>query len=284
MHALWTDEASTAIGEIARRHGFSDEAGRAMADALSAGSGSMAQFGHHELGGMGQWSRGGMLMIGDMFNHGLKARVGGLADDLSAAMASGAITARRPAPGQSSLGFANWWPEELGVPSATGAQNGQRYAVFPGTGRLAIERDGRVRIYDVGDHNIGGAGQQQGGGDSLSFSTDRGSIGVHDLREVGAATVEPDRAADVAPSPRSEPEPQPSFAPAPSTPWTRETEGAAAPAPSARPDELRTAAARPSDAASDPIELIRKLAALRDAGVLTDDEFQAKKTELLARI
>lgn len=57
--------------------------GRVMLAALVAGHGSQAQFNHPELGGLGQWSRGGMLMIGDMFNNGLKARVDALASDLS---------------------------------------------------------------------------------------------------------------------------------------------------------------------------------------------------------
>jgi hypothetical protein len=33
-----------------------------------------------------------------------------------------------------------------------------------------------------------------------------------------------------------------------------------------------------------PVEAIRQLAELRDAGLITDEEFQMKKTELLARI
>lgn len=37
-------------------------------------------------------------------------------------------------------------------------------------------------------------------------------------------------------------------------------------------------------AASDPVEEIRKLGELRDAGLITDEEFLAKKTELLMRI
>jgi hypothetical protein len=46
--------------------------------------------------------------------------------------------------------------------------------------------------------------------------------------------------------------------------------------------------AEPVDTASaalpDVTEHLTKLAALRDAGVLTEDEFAAKKTELLARV
>ena len=37
-------------------------------------------------------------------------------------------------------------------------------------------------------------------------------------------------------------------------------------------------------AGADPLEQIRKLAELRDAGLLTEAEFEAKKTELLRRV
>jgi len=59
------------VGEIAKRHGFSEAAGQALADALRSGGGRQAQFNHPELGGMGQWSQGGMLMIGEMNNDEL---------------------------------------------------------------------------------------------------------------------------------------------------------------------------------------------------------------------
>ena len=42
-----------------------------MVRALMEGNGSQAQFSHPDLGGMGQWSQGGMIMVGDMFNEGL---------------------------------------------------------------------------------------------------------------------------------------------------------------------------------------------------------------------
>lgn len=35
---------------------------------------------------------------------------------------------------------------------------------------------------------------------------------------------------------------------------------------------------------SDPIDQIRKLAELRDAGILTTEEFEAKKADLLSRM
>ena len=282
MLAQWTKDGSREIGEIARRHGFSEEAGRAMADALAAGAGAMAQFHHPDLGGMGQWSRGGMLMIGDMFNNALKGQVAGLASDLSDAIGRGAIAAKRPADGEASSGYGWWWPEELGRPTSAGAQNGRRYAVFPDKSRLAIESDGRVTVYDTGDCRIGGASQQQGGGSTLSFSTDRGSVGVEAFHEVRETSTQNERAAG---------DQEPGH-PAPAEPAThaaKERSEPASPAdwrPSSPPPSSGSAVSSSSGSAhsGDPVELIRKLATLKEAGVLTDEEFQAKKTELLARI
>ncbi len=44
------------------------------------------------------------------------------------------------------------------------------------------------------------------------------------------------------------------------------------------------AVAAPTAPVSDVAAQLRQLAELRDAGILTDDEFAAKKTELLARM
>lgn len=71
------------IALIAQRHGFSTEAAREMLDALAAGHGKMAQFKHAEFAGHGQWIRGGMTMVSDMFNEDLKARVDALCTDLA---------------------------------------------------------------------------------------------------------------------------------------------------------------------------------------------------------
>jgi hypothetical protein len=170
---------SDSIAEIARRHGFSADAARAVADALGHGGGRMAQFNHPELGGMGQWSAGGMLMIGDMFNRALKARVDALCRDL-AAMPASAQSDVEQRPGQTK----HWWPDGLGTPSATGAQNDMRYACFPDQRRVAVMQAGRVRVYDTGDHRIGGFSQQQSSAQSLSFSSDRGTVRLEELQEV----------------------------------------------------------------------------------------------------
>ena len=48
----------------------------------------MAQFNHPEFAGSGQWMRGGMTMVSDMFNNSLKGRVDGLCSELSNVVAS----------------------------------------------------------------------------------------------------------------------------------------------------------------------------------------------------
>ena len=191
-------EGQDEILRIASMTGFSEGAVRAMVEALRAGGGTMAQFDHPELGGFGQWSSGGMLMIGDMFNNSLKGRVAHLADMASAALYEGRLPVRQnqgqgqgmgmgqvQSQGMGGMGFGfgggGWWPDELGQPSSSGSQNGVRYAVFPGTRRLALDTGSGVRVYDTGDHQIGGVSQQQGGTSSLRFTSQFGTIAAEDL-------------------------------------------------------------------------------------------------------
>ena len=105
------------VEELRQQHRFSSEAVADLVRALVAGRGTMAQFDHPELGGRGQWVQGGMIMIGDMFNHALKARV----DALCAGLAG--IVREEAAPGLQAGGRSSeaWWPEGLGVPASAGS-------------------------------------------------------------------------------------------------------------------------------------------------------------------
>jgi hypothetical protein len=76
------------INDLARRFGVSVDAVMKLLQALVNSNGTMAQFDHPELGGAGQWMPGGMTMVGDMFNHGLKAKVDGLCSELSQILAA----------------------------------------------------------------------------------------------------------------------------------------------------------------------------------------------------
>jgi hypothetical protein len=73
-----------AVGEIANRTGFTKDAVTSMLFSVIAGRGRMAQFRHPEFGGSGQWMAGGAIVISDMFNNALKARVDALCNELSA--------------------------------------------------------------------------------------------------------------------------------------------------------------------------------------------------------
>jgi hypothetical protein len=81
-------------------------------------------------------------------------------------------------------GGEKWWPDDLGQPSTSGSQNGMRYAFFPDKQRLLIERDGKLTTYDSGDHQIGGVSQQGGGGSSLTFTSQKGSVDLSQLKQV----------------------------------------------------------------------------------------------------
>ncbi|MDO9293321.1 MAG: SHOCT domain-containing protein [Hydrogenophaga sp.] len=71
------------LNDIAQRHGFSFDATLSMLESVINGNGSMAQFNHPEFSGSGQWMRGGMTMVSDMFNNYLKGRVDNLCSELS---------------------------------------------------------------------------------------------------------------------------------------------------------------------------------------------------------
>jgi hypothetical protein len=262
-----TSHASQAVQNLAQRYGVSADAVRTLLYAVSAGSGTMAQFYHPELGGGGQWMQGGMTMVGDMFNHGLQALVSGLCSELSNLLASQQVFV--PVPVHAGGGFMAsgnaWWPAELGNPSSSGGQNDARYAYFPHVQRLAIDRGGQVTIYDALDHQIGGVQQQQGGAyGSLSFSSQRGTFTVESLPVVSPAQHQPP-----APAPYQSSAPvyeQPNYQPAPAF-----QSPAAAVSGNAQGHDAILAA-------------LEKLGDLHHRGILSEDEFRSKKADLLSRL
>ena len=273
-----TPEGLRRVAQAAERHGVSLDAAIALLAALIEGNGSQAQFNHPELGGMGQWSRGGMIMIGDMFNHGLKARVDALCNELAGLLREQpSLAAATQSQSQSQSGggvslfvagsgsASQWWPAELGSPASTGAQNNLRYAFFPGPRRLAIEQEGRVRLYDTGERQLSGFSQQQGGDQSLTFTSQFGLVRLADLELVHPRE---DRPPSRSPASGSAAPPRQTPATAPAA-GSVAASGATPAAPLAREDILNT---------------IERLAELRRKDILTEEEFSAKKTELLARL
>lgn len=184
------------LERIAKRHDVSVEAVEHLLTAMTASGGTQAQFNHPELGGMGQWSGGGMIMVGDMFNNGLKAKVAAMCSEVAGLVSSGKVerdTSRRSQSQDQGYGetdraafrsAGDWWPQNLGPASSTGSQNDLHYAFFPESRRLAIKVGGRITLYDTKDHHIGGVSQQQSTGQSLSFTSQHGPVKVSDLEVV----------------------------------------------------------------------------------------------------
>jgi hypothetical protein len=46
-----------------------------------------------------------------------------------------------------------------------------------------VMRSDRVRVYDTGEHQIGGFSQQQSGTQNLTFSSQLGTVRLEDLKE-----------------------------------------------------------------------------------------------------
>lgn len=272
MHQL-TPEGQRIVNDIAQRCGFSPDAVTHMLFAVLNGNGSMAQFSHPEFGGSGQWMKGGMLMLGDMFNYSLKGSVDALCSELSEILAnqpdllrSGSFQSQSQSGGaqQSQVAGApmgesnlfvpdpadHWWPRDLGQPSATGNQNNARYAYFANSHRLAVETNGQVWVYHTLDHQIGGFSQQQGVGESILFTSQNGTVNLSSLPVISIDGQAPAQ-------------PQPAAAPS----------ATSAPISSVSPAQE-----------GDIFSAIERLGDLRAKGILTDDEFTQKKSELLARL
>ena len=255
--SILTPEGHAAVAMVAQRHGVSTEAAAILLDAIAYGGGTMAQFNIPELGGMGQWAQGGMIMVGDMFNSALRYRVDALCNGLADLLRGPVQLFAPPMPQNPGFGApmqsgGRWWPAELGSPSSSGGQNDMRYAYFPGPRRLAVQQTGQVTVYDTRDHSIGGFSQQQGGDQSATFSSQYGQFRVSDLPVVSGQAQAASFSA-----------PQETAVPAPA--WQL------APAPDGGGD-------------GDPLMQLERVAELHRKGVLTDAEFSAKKAELLSRI
>ena len=168
--------------DVAQRHQLSVEAIDVLHRSLLSGGYHMAQFNHSDLGGMGQWSNG-MIMIGDFSNSDLKQRVKSACEDLTAIFGktkSSLLEAMPEAEVQSS----NWWPKALGAAASTGAQNNHSYAYFPAHCRLAVKQGTAVTIFDTGEHQFFGATQEQGLSNSLSFESQHGRVDTSQLKVV----------------------------------------------------------------------------------------------------
>lgn len=185
-----TPEIKANLTATAERQGFSESTVTDLYLALVHGNGTMAQFSNPEVGGAGQWMRGGMLMVGDMFNNNLKNRVGALFNDLvtiyeqrpieEAAKEASVAAHDNNAVVDPDAKTLDGIPLAWGQPSSSGSQNDTRYAYYPQARRLLVVRNDESWVYDTGDHQIGGVQQQNDWG-AMTFTSQYGTVNLNSL-------------------------------------------------------------------------------------------------------
>ncbi|MFK8111588.1 MAG: SHOCT domain-containing protein [Rubripirellula sp.] len=280
------------VQSLSQRHGISTDGATHMLIAVHNGNGTMSQFNHPDFGGCGQWMQGGMTMVSDLFNNQLKYRVDSVCNDIANELAANQLipfsgsfqsqsqngsSAQAQAAGvigsnNSLFGpdpATNWWPNELGAPSAIGSQNNVRYAYFPINHRLAVTTGGEAWVYDTMDHQIGGFSQQQGTGGSITFTSQFGTVSLSSLPLVSRGGV-PQTPTAASPAP-------PSLVVAPEPPNQ-------SPAPVPTPPSESMEPTHNSSTPEDVIDTLNRLGGLMEKGYITAEEFDSKKSELLGRL
>jgi Short C-terminal domain len=283
------------LTELTQKYQLSELAIMVLWQALIKGNGKMAQFNHPELGGVGQWLPGGLTMISDMSNSHLKMVIDNLCGELSILIKEdyfNSIKWNEPLshPGsrqqqQQSQGnidnseavkanpfnYDPWWPIEFGAPTLSGNQNGLLYAYFAHKQRLVLEKQGEISVYNTLHHQISGVSQQQSSsGQLLVFTSPDGTLTVTDLPLISSVT-----------HPVHEPSVKESNQP---TDIIAKAEKIKGMLPRAAPQiESPT---KPADESPQPdiFSTIKKLAELKEQGIISEQEFEAKKTELLSRL
>lgn len=255
------------VSAIAARYNLQSETVESLLKAIIRGNGTMAQFNLPELGGQGQWMKGGMTMVGDMFNSSLRDMVDKLCNELSDLVTTTLLFEINDDPltdssvredtrerAGSRSGFfsepSSSWPTIFGNPTSSGSQNNFRYAYFAPVHRLVIEDGGKRTIYDTKHHQITGVSQQQGGTSSYRFTSQDGVVDVNSLEKV----ADPDR--------QQQPTPDMIY---------DVTEGASLQSRDKSPEDII-------------LTTIEKLNVLFERGQITEEEFKAKKKDLLERL
>lgn len=256
MKALSTD-GQQKVNAIADRYNLQPETVESLLKAVIRGNGTMAQFNLPELGGAGQWMKGGMTMVGDMFNNSLRTTVDQLCTELAGLVTTTMLyeDIDEPAnqPADSNEFFARSgtsWPAIFGNPTSSGSQNNFRYAYFGPVHRLVVEDDGKRTIYDTKHHQITGVSQQQGATSSYRFTSQEGQVDLSTLQVVS--------------DPDAQRQPTPEIA-------YDVTSNA----------DLRSETKTPQDII---IGTIEKLNILFEKGQISEEEFNSKKKELLDRL
>lgn len=266
MKAL-TNTGKQYVEDVAVKYNLKTETVEALLRAVISGNGTMAQFNIAELGGSGQWMKGGMTMVGDMFNNSLKSTVDRLCSELSTQVTSQVLyeetgnessewhqESRSTA---TNSNVSSSWPSVFGNPTSSGSQNNFRYAYFAPVRRLIIEENGKQTIYDTKHHQITGISQQQGSGNAYKFTSPEGQVDLGSL--------------DLISEPGEQTQPTPELAYDVTSTADLHSESQTSSPTDRSPQDII-------------IATIEKVNILFEKGQISEEEFKAKKQELLARL
>jgi hypothetical protein len=142
-----------------------------------------------------------------------------------------------------------------------------------------VQANGRITTYDTLDHNIGGVQQQQGGpSGSQSFSSQFGTFTVESLPIVsgggsGSGGGSNSNGGGNAYN-NPQPAPQSNYTPPPPQSSGYNNSGS-------NGSGINNSSAEPQ---GDVFATLERLGGLRDKGIISEQEFQTKKAELLSRL
>ena len=138
------------IKNLAKKYGFSEQTVETLLQGLIQSGGNQVQFNISELGGMGQW-QSGMVMIGDMFNNALKNSVNNLCFEL--------VELSRNLPTEKKESKKSKTEDVI---TFKGSQNEHSYQYIASKNRLEILKNGKITAkYDTAGFELTGAQQQQ---------------------------------------------------------------------------------------------------------------------------
>ncbi len=176
------------LTSLAQRYGLDVGTLDELLRQLQRTEGRQAQFNHPALGGFGQW-QSGMLMIGAMNDHALKARVAALFEALIPLVGASSAPEQpqiggtspgesRQAQGQTSIGTTG-----AGRSGFSGSQNNVSYRYDSAHNQLILND---TDVYDTTGYRLRGvnASQQSGGPSSLVIHTDAGPKELRDFRKL----------------------------------------------------------------------------------------------------
>ena len=173
------------FAELAQKHGVRAATVQTLWESLQHSHGRQAQFSLDELGGMGQWMPG-MVMVGRMGDAALKTRVDALCTELAGLIGvAGTQDAPKEETKDNTMDHSSTSQPHA---SATGSQNGVRYAYFATENRLVIEQQEEKPVtYDATGYEITGVSQSQTdtAPGTLAFTTkDGGTVNLDALKRL----------------------------------------------------------------------------------------------------